>query len=290
MYKARALQYAVEHSELADEAWVVYLDEESQITGSAVRGIHAAVEEEEATGGYRIGQGAILYHRDLTRYPLLTLADSLRTGDDMGRFYLQHRLGRTFFGLHGSFIVARNSVAKEIGFDFGPEGSITEDSFWALSAMERGYRSRWVDGFVEEQSTRSIMDFLRQRRRWFLGLILVVRRAPVNWRWRVLLCASLIVWGVAWTGILYTYAQLFVGVEAPEPTRWLGNFSFAVYVVLYVVGLRVNLDAQDRRKGIHRVGWYLAQVALMPVFALMEAAGILYALARPDFGFHVVSK
>lgn len=290
LFKGRALQYAVEHSDLPDDGWVLHLDEESEVTASAFEGVRSAVYEEEASGRHAIGQGAILYHRYLRRYPVLTLADSLRTGDDVGRFYLQHRLGRAVFGLHGSFILARNSVVKEIGFDFGPEGSITEDAFWALVAMDRGYRSRWIDGFLEEQSTRSVMDFLRQRRRWFLGLLMVVRHAPVAWRWRLTLALSVVVWALAWTGILYTYAQLVVGIRAPEPTRWIGNFSFAVYVLLYVLGLRVNLDGLGATRGIKRLGWYVAQVALLPLFAVLEAGGILYALIKPHFGFHVVAK
>ena len=72
----------------------------------------------------------------------------------------------------------RNDVECAIGFDFGPRGSITEDAFWALVAMERGHRTRWVEGYLEEQSTQSVVDFIKQRERWFRGLVAVVFDAP----------------------------------------------------------------------------------------------------------------
>lgn len=63
--------------------------EETHLTRAVVRGIRAAVVEEEASGAHRIGQGAILYHRQLREHPFLTFANMARTGDDLGRFFLQ---------------------------------------------------------------------------------------------------------------------------------------------------------------------------------------------------------
>ena len=85
----------------------------------------------------RIGQGAILYHRKWGIHPFLTLADNIRTGSDFGHFHLGHRLGLPIFGLHGSYIVVKNAVEQQIGFDFGPQGSITEDAFWGLVAVQK---------------------------------------------------------------------------------------------------------------------------------------------------------
>ena len=178
-YKARALHYALFNSSISETAWIVHLDEETQPTQSAIKGVCKFIAEEEASGRLRIGQGALLYHREWKRHPFLTLADNVRTGDDLARFHLQHRLGVTMFGLHGSFIVVRNDVEKATGgFDFGPNGDITEDAFWAIKAMQNGLRCAWVDGFMEEQSCMSIVDFLRQRRRWFHGLVKTVLYAP----------------------------------------------------------------------------------------------------------------
>jgi beta-1,4-mannosyltransferase len=209
-FKARALHYALLHSQIPETAWVVHLDEETQPTRSAIKGVCKFIAQEEASGRLRIGQGALLYHREWERHPFLTLADNVRTGDDFARFYLQHRLGITLFGLHGSFIVIRNDVEKATGgFDFGPRGDITEDAFWALKAMQNGRRCGWVDGFLEEQSCMSVIDFLRQRRRWFHGLVKTVLFAPVKLRWRLGLGLNTTLWALAPFAVVYTVCKPF---------------------------------------------------------------------------------
>lgn len=289
-FKARALEYAVEQSRLPEDAWILHLDEESYLTPSLITGIHAAISEEEATGEHRIGQGAILYHRDLPSRPFLSLADSIRTGDDLGRFHLQHRLGVTLFGLHGSFILVRNSLEREVGFDFGPLGSITEDSFWALEQMERGHKCRWIDGYVAEQAPRTVRDFVRQRRRWFVGLVKVVTEAPVPLRYRLALAVSTSVWSISWIGILYLYVNLATGFGVPLWVQSTGNVAFAVYIMSYVIGLRTNLENLPPIGPLRTAFLYVAQVVLIPAFALLEAAGVLYGLVRPETGFHVIRK
>src|SRR3712207_3004260 len=85
LYKARALQYALENSTIPDDAWLVHLDEETQPTRSGIKGIARMIAEEEVSGKLRVGQGAILYHRAWKVHPWLTLADMVRTGDDFAR-------------------------------------------------------------------------------------------------------------------------------------------------------------------------------------------------------------
>jgi beta-1,4-mannosyltransferase len=290
LYKARALQYALENSLLPDDAWIVHLDEETHLTISGIKGICAMIQEEETSGTLRIGQGAILYHRNWHKHPFLTLADNVRTGDDFARFHFQHRLGITIFGLHGSYIVVRNDVEKSVGFDFGPNGSITEDAFWALVAMEHGYRCRWVDGYLEEQSTQSIGDFVKQRRRWFQGLAKVVLFAPVKPIWRVSLGINTILWALAPFASLYTIAHFFYGFPTAPWLHFLANFSFACFGVLYLIGLKANLDEYRIKSMWRRFTWTIIQIVLLPAFNAIEGIGVLMAIFRPHPGFHVVKK
>ena len=290
LYKARALHFALTASEIPDDAWIVHLDEETQPTASGIKGICQMIREEEESGQLRIGQGGILYHRQWREHPFLTLADNVRTGDDFARFHFQHQLGVTVFGLHGSYIVVRNDVEKAIGFDFGPVGSITEDAFWALVAMERGHRCRWVDGYLEEQSTQSIDDFVRQRRRWFQGLLKVALHAPVKFRWRVCIGLNTLLWALAPFAALYTIGHLLYGFEVEPVVRLLANLSFASFATLYVVGLKANLDEHRVCNPLERAGWCMAQVVLLPLFTLIEGLGVLGAIFKPVAGFHVVKK
>ena len=248
------------------------------------------IREEEARGTLRVGQGAILYHRKWKEHPFLTLADNVRTGDDFARFHFQHSLGVTLFGLHGSYIVVRNDIEKSIGFDFGPQGSITEDAFWALVAMERGHRCRWVEGYLEEQSTQSINDFLKQRRRWFQGLAKVSVHAPVKLRWRFSLGLNTFLWALAPFASLYTIAHFFYGFAHPWWVVLLANYSFSSFATLYLIGLKANLDEFGIKRIWKRAGWFTIQVTLLPIFNLMEGLGIMAAVFKPAVGFSVIKK
>lgn len=290
LYKARALHYASERSAAGPDSWVFHLDEESQLSPSLVVGIRDAVVEEEASGRHRIGQGAILYGRSLRRHPFLTLADTVRTGDDLGRFHAQSRLGVTVFGLHGSFILVRASVERQCGFDVGPEGSITEDAFWAVRQMALGTRCRWVDGYLLEQSTQSVADFVRQRRRWFSGLVRVVLYAETTLRVRLPLAVFMAVWSVSWIGMLYTVANLFLGLRTAPVLAALADLSLVTSATTYVIGLTVLLRERAPLPLRVRAALYVAQVALLPAFAVLEAAGVVLGLVRPERGFHVVRK
>lgn len=289
-FKARALHYATIHSPLPDNAWIVHLDEETQPTASGIKGICEMIMQEETTGKLRIGQGPILYHRSWRKYPYLTLADNVRTGDDFARFHFQHKLGVTVFGLHGSYIVVRNDIEKSIGFDFGPQGSITEDAFWALVAMQKGHRCRWVEGYLEEQATQSLLDFIKQRRRWFQGLAKVSLHAPVRLYWRFSLAMNTLLWAIAPFAALYTIAHLFYGSTPQGWIQFFANYSFASFAVLYIIGLKANLDEHGIHNFWQRSLWYIAQLILFPTFSLLESVGVLAAVFRPTAGFHVVKK
>lgn len=290
LFKARALQYALERSQLPDTAWIIHLDEETHPTATGIKGAARMISEEESSGRLRIGQGAILYHRNWKRYPFLTLADMARTGDDFGRFHFAHRTGRAMFGMHGSWIVVRNDVEKATGFDFGPDGSITEDAFWALASMEAGSRVRWVDGYLEEQSTQSVMDFLKQRRRWFQGIMKVCLHAPAGWRWRFILAASTILWALAPLAVVYTVIHFITGGYVSPLVRVLADGTFTAYIVAGLAGLRANLTEHGIRNPLNRIRWYVAWLICLPVFSGMESAAVAYAICRPGKGFHVVHK
>jgi len=290
LYKARALHFALEHSPLPNKAWIVHLDEETQLTTSGIKGICAMIREEEKSKNLRIGQGAILYHRNWEEHPFLTLADNVRTGDDLARFHLQHKLGVTIFGLHGSYIVVRNDIEKAIGFDFGPNGSITEDAFWALVAMESGKRCRWVEGYLEEQSTQSVKDFIKQRRRWFMGLAKVSLYAPVKRTWRIPLGINTVLWALAPITALYTLFHFFYGFTTSPILRFLANYSLVSFAVLYFIGLEINLNEHKISRKLNVFIWHLVQLVLFPFFSFMESAGVLLAVFRPVAGFHVVKK
>jgi len=290
--KARALNYALEASPIADKAWIVHMDEESWPTRSGIIGIAAAITEEERDRPFapRVGQGTITYHRAWAEHPFFTLADCIRSGSDKGRLYFSMKAGLPLFGLHGSFIVIRNDVEQAMGFDVGPVGSLTEDAWWGTVAVARGVRCRWVDGYVAEQCTHKASDFLQQRRRWFNGLARTSMHAPAPFRWRAVLTISMLAWASAPIAWIYTAGHIAEGGYISPWIRLLANFSLAVYVATTLIGLQLNMRERGIRKLHQKVRWSLTWLVCLPIFSGLEACAVLFALFRPAKVFHVVRK
>jgi egghead protein (zeste-white 4 protein) len=289
-HKARALHYALTVSPVPNTAWIFHLDEESHVTEGLIVGIRQAVTEEEASGTLRIGQGLITYHRDLATNRVYSMADSIRVGDDLGRFHLQYRLHKILFGMHGSFLLVRSDIEKQVDFDFPPEACTTEDTTWALRQMARGNRFRWVEGTVVEQSPGTFRDFVRQRRRWFTGMWWAARMTPVPARYRRSLWFAMFLWTVGWTGFAYSMLHILSGVAVPPVLAITGDAIFAVYLTNYLLGLWVSLSTREGMRALRRAGYFVAQAVLIPVFTVIEASAVVYSLLKPERRFHVVHK
>ncbi|CDF32612.1 unnamed protein product [Chondrus crispus] len=298
LFKARALHYACEHSVVPAHTWLVHLDEETQPTSSGIKGIADMIAHCERVGDLTaIGQGSILYNRAFHTHPFLTLADMRRTGDDFGQFFLQHRLGVTLFGLHGAYIVCRQDAEAAIGFDLGPAGSITEDAWWVLLAMKHGYRTRWVDGYLEEQSTQSLMDLLKQRRRWYYGLSKVITQCPVPFRYRAIMFFTTSTWLIIPLLLPLQLALLVVMFVlqqgAPLWIRILTNFIVSIAMLVYLSGLVANM-VEHRMRWWKMPFWTAAMLIVLPLCMGIEVVSVVMAFFAPcsegGKGFHVVQK
>jgi egghead protein (zeste-white 4 protein) len=145
LYKARALQYALESevNPLSSDDYIVHLDEETLLTENCVRGILNFMYSNE----YDIGQGLITYANENIVNLWTTLADSARVGVDLGclRFCLK-KFNRPLFLFKGSYVVCRASCELEVTFDNGLIGSIAEDTYFAMLATSKNKRFGWIEG------------------------------------------------------------------------------------------------------------------------------------------------
>ncbi|KAH6570449.1 hypothetical protein BASA62_004355 [Batrachochytrium salamandrivorans] len=153
-YKARALEWYRQTMRFTEHDWVLHLDEESVIDDESIK----AALEFVCTSFGQTGS--------------FTGADAIRVGDDLSRFALQYSYFHApIFGAHGSFLLNNGAVENAITWDLG---SLTEDYQFATHAHEKGFRCSKVPGIVREQSPIDFIGFLKQRRRWFVG----IRRLP----------------------------------------------------------------------------------------------------------------
>lgn len=292
-YKARALHYLTEVSQVRScrygDCWIMHMDEESVLTPEVIAGIHKFVTDPD--NPHMIGQGEIKYNSyGYARNMLITAIDSIRTGDDLGRFRFQFKmLHRPLFGMHGSFILVRNRVEKQVGFDLGGRGSITEDAYFALKVYERGYTFGWVDGYIREQSPYTIGAILKQRRRWFNGLTIVASDPKLKLSTRIPLLISVLLWSISWVSPVATIATFLAHGYFPEGLLGVCAFVGGGFTSIYLIGVYRNL--QDMNYGFWKNLYiFTATLVLIPVASIVEAMAIVYGIFKPVKTFDIVNK
>ncbi|MCA9924632.1 MAG: glycosyltransferase family 2 protein [Anaerolineales bacterium] len=293
-YKARSLHYAIYASTARPNDWIVHLDEETQFEEATIKSIYqfASEEHQDVLDGKRkyarIGQGVILYGARKIMHWVTTLADSIRVGDDYGRFRLQYEHGKAYFGMHGSFIVIQNRVEKAIGMDHGPSASITEDAYFALVAQSMGIEFAFINTYMYEKSPFSIKDFIKQRRRWFGGLWLCATDKRIRIKERFILVTFMVFWSFSWLCILIVYVNIFRPTGTPTWLAICGGVSFAYYICLYLIGFLQTFRWQDGKRRFLKL--LLAQILFIPAFSFMESVSVIYGLLVPPKEFYIVQK
>lgn len=278
-YKSRALEWYRRIQKLTKYDWVLHLDEETVVDRYTIlRCIEFIKYSPHLTG-----QGVILYNQyNFWNKWLYTAADSSRVGDDLGRFHLQYEiLHGALFGAHGSFLLNNGTVENDITWELT---SLTEDYQFAVNSRMKGYTCGQIDGIVREQSPQKLLDFLKQRRRWFAGII----------RIKLLSAKFLaIVWFLSSISIPISIIALYIGFVYPETIpRWQAfviNLNTSIVIVIMLNGSAIQ--AYDANMSFFRG---LLQVIItlffMPLSCAIESTSIAYAVLRPPIRFDVIKK
>ncbi|CAF1647423.1 unnamed protein product [Adineta ricciae] len=288
LYKSRALQYALEPdiNQLSPDDYIVHLDEETLLTENSVRGILNFIN----SGEYDIGQGLITYANETIVNHITTLADSIRVGVDLGclRFCLK-KLHRPPFLFKGSFVVCRAACEFEVTFDNGRAGSIAEDTYFAMLAMSKNKKFGWVEGEMWEKSPFTLSDFIKQRKRWLQGILLVVHDARLPIRVRIGLGIAL----YSWITLPLTSLNVILTPLCPIPLHWTLNFLIgyigAVNIYLYIIGA-------VRSFSLIRLGYaqfalrIFGTIATIPFVIVCEIMAVLWGLFSDKSKFYIVDK
>ncbi|KAJ3297131.1 hypothetical protein HK104_000845 [Borealophlyctis nickersoniae] len=279
-YKARALEWYRTTMRFTEHDWILHLDEESVIDDESVKRCLEFIWYEK---DYHWGQGVILYNQ--YRYFhnwFFTVADAIRVGDDLARFHLQYTYFHVpIFGAHGSFLLTNGLVENSVTWDLG---SLTEDYQFATHAWHMGYMCGKVPGLVREQSPMDLMGFLKQRRRWYVGIRRLPGFLPKLWNG---------FWTLGIFTLYCTIASTILGVVIPVGTpRWFGflkDVQFVTFIYLYVLGILI----QDIDKGINPLLIVLripVVVVLSVVSTVLECMAVMYGLIFPPKDFDVIKK
>ncbi|KAJ3075144.1 hypothetical protein HDU98_009098 [Podochytrium sp. JEL0797] len=279
-YKARALEWYRQTMNFTEYDWVLHLDEESVIDDESVKRLLEFVFYEK---DYHFGQGVIFYNQyKYWNNWLFTVADALRVGDDVSRFQLQYTyFHRPIFGAHGSFLLNNGLVENAVTWDLG---SLTEDYQFAMKAWDRGFRCGKIAGIVREQSPLDLIGFMKQRRRWYVGIRRLPNFLPKLWAF---------FWSLGILSLIATILSVILGFVLHLGTpRWMAlliDFNFMNFVYLYVLGVFL----QDLDKGWNPLLILLhipMTIVIQFVAVVMEGVSVMYGIIFPPTDFDVIKK
>ncbi|KAH8916814.1 glycosyltransferase family 2 protein [Atractiella rhizophila] len=281
-YKARALDYFRYHVSLGVYDWILHMDEESVTDAESLR---RCIEFVRYTP-HHFGQGIILYNGEgFWSNWYFTVADGIRVGDDLARFHFQNSvIKRPVFGVHGSFLMTNGEMENECTWDFG---SLAEDFEFSQDAWRRGFTCGRIHGIVREQSPTTLRDFLKQRRRWFMGIrdikgMYGLPNLAIN------------LWIVGVFTLAVTVVNFFlVFVDESLTPVWIAacaDFCFITFYTLYLWGLLFQeLDYGQK--------WWMipvhliCSVVIQPFASVAEGLSAIWAMSSEDFGkFEVIVK
>ncbi|KZT52981.1 glycosyltransferase family 2 protein [Calocera cornea HHB12733] len=291
-HKARALDYFRASMGLTEFDWTLHMDEESVTDAESLRRMFDFIRYSP----HSIGQGIILYNghgyfnkgeswKTVIQGWFFSVADCLRVGDDLARFHFQNTaIHAPVFGVHGSFLLLNGIVEQEVTWDCG---SLAEDFEFSHFAWRKGFTCGRINGIVREQSPTTLRDFLKQRRRWFVGIreIKGVYGLPK-------LAINLWIVGVLTLAVTLINIPFSFWVDTSVTPFWIAlcaDFCFVTFIILYLMGFVFQeIDAATP--------WYysimhLFGMIMQPIASMAEGLAAIWALSSPKtITFEVIVK
>lgn len=307
MFKARALQYCLEDSvnKLNPTDWIVHLDEETIVTENSVRGISNFVSD----GKFAFGQGLITYANESVVNWMTTLADTQRVSDDMGKNRFQLKtFHKPLYSWKGSFVVTQVSgnlhcfnhyflaifhsqfhAEKDVSFDNGPDGSIAEDCFFAMKAYHKGYSFDWIEGEMYEKSPFTVLDFMKQRKRWLQGIYLVVNSKDIPLRYKFFVSISHYVLCLIPVVALNTICIMLFPFPSPIVIDLLS--ALLGYFSLYSHIFGVIKSFPLKRLGfVKSMLCFAGVLCIAPVNLVIQTVVVVWGLLTNKHTFYVLQK
>ncbi|KAJ3143224.1 hypothetical protein HK100_000023 [Physocladia obscura] len=279
-YKARALEWYRQTMRFSEYDWILHLDEESVIDDESVKRILDFIFYEKE---FHFGQGVIFYNQyKYWNNWIFTVADALRVGDDVSRFQLQYTyFHRPVFGAHGSFLLTNGLVENAVTWDLG---SLTEDYQFAVKAWDRGFRCGKIAGIVREQSPLDLIGFMKQRRRWYVGIRRLPSVLPKVWSF---------FWSLGIISLFASIASIALGFELHYGTpRWMAmliDFNFMTFVYLYILGIFLQ-DLDKKVNPLLMLVRIPTTIVIQFIAVIMEGLAVMYGIAFPPADFDVIKK
>lgn len=266
--KGRAINYFIE-SVVEDDMWYSFIDDDNIIRD---RKILCEIPYYERRG--YVASNPVLVPRRGDSV-ITYLADGIRWLDDVTVFRtFTGLLGRPYVGFHGELLTVKGKTLNEVTFN---RESIVEDLVFANELVKRDDDVWQSQTRVSVLSPHNIQAFLKQRRRWYTGIVSHI--TDVSRPVAVLSALRAGVWSVSFTGSMLIFPLLLAFSTSFSPVLAVFmTFGGVVYssVVVYTA-------YKDSLKTV-------PYAVFIPVCALIEHIVPVYSLLKRNSSFVVIEK
>jgi len=257
--KGRALQYFIDCC-VDENKWYVFIDDDNLILDDSF--LHEIPIYEKL--GYVAANGVLVPRPGLST--ISYVMDWVRFMDDLLIYrFFTGLLGKPLLGLHGDLLIVKGKVLKEIGFN---KRSLTEDFEFAAELIRRGYKTWQSATRVSIKSPNNLIDLMKQRGRWFKGVLIGLKRAPAPMKLVVVLRSFTFSIGLLVLFMLLPVAYYigYIWFFVPSSLYYVTTYSYGVY--------------KSRKPHF---------ILLLPFFGIIEATSRLYGLIAVN-SFVVIDK
>ena len=284
IHKGRALQYAVEvrrtENKSDKDIYVFHLDDESLITKQTLCSILCYLEGTPKP----ISEGLIIYPvQAKEEIKVSNLMDTLRP------FCCFECLSMMSGGkpayIHGSNLLVRSDIEDQVGWTNGK--TLAEDTLFAINARSKFGPDvfGWHGGVVEEKSPLNLKDLVKQRRRWFYGLIMNLkffeRGEKIRQCFRALIWTSGLFSGIA---SIFTF---FIFQNIPWFLRVFFTATSLMWLFSYQVGAYLNGKYLPLKR---RISFHFLTLISSVVIGIIECLTPIIAILKKPKTFEVIKK
>jgi len=194
--------------------------------------------------------------------------------------------------IHGSNLLVRSDVEEEVSWQNGK--TLAEDTLFAINAKLK-FGSKifgWHGGVVEEKSPLNLKDLIKQRKRWFYGLIMnfkyFSRKEKVRQTFRALIWVPGLISGIV---SIITYVVPFFAHEYTQNIhpglKIFFTITTGMWLFSYQIGAFLNGKYLPLKK---RIGLHFLTLVSAIFIGLLECLTPLISIIRKPKTFEVIRK
>ena len=198
--------------------------------------------------------------------------------------------------IHGSNLLIRSDVEEEVSWENGK--TIAEDTLFAVSAKTKcGSGSfGWHGGVIEEKSPLSLRDLVKQRKRWFYGLIQNLKFIPL--KERIVQCSRALLWSLGFYSGVVSIIALSMALFGVYQDMGLGygldyfvRIGFLTTSILWLLSYQIGGYFNGKYLPLKRRVLFHSLILVFSFFlGLIECATPILALISRPKTFEIVKK